>query len=179
MEKNELYKYQQMQNAAKDLNEVLAPDPPIDLNQDMDALGKVLVEASQLLGTEPEPDIIQQNTADALQFLGVKFPKNNVDILANDKDAKTAEVEKEKPVKEKKEKVVKEKKPGVIQTIFETLSAGPATKDELLEVLTKTFPDKQADSMKNTISVQIPGRMSREKGVNIIKREDGKYEITK
>jgi hypothetical protein len=55
---------------------------------------------------------------------------------------------------------------GVIATIVESIeNAGKKgiTKAEILEVLVKEFPEKSADSMKNTINVQVPCRISKER----------------
>lgn len=56
----------------------------------------------------------------------------------------------------KKVKVVAgDKGPGVIATIVETISrAKGASVDEVLEVLTKVFPDRDPDGMTRTIRIQ-------------------------
>jgi cobalamin biosynthesis protein CobT len=56
--------------------------------------------------------------------------------------------------------------PGVIATIVSLIEgAGKkgVTKEEILTALTKAFPDKKAESMKNTINVQVPNRISKER----------------
>lgn len=56
--------------------------------------------------------------------------------------------------------------PGVIATIgalIEGSGKKGVTKEEILTALTKAFPDKKAESMKNTINVQVPNRISKER----------------
>ena len=51
--------------------------------------------------------------------------------------------------------VPKAKGPGVIATIIETMSRDRgATADELLAVLVKAFPDREANGMRNTVLIQ-------------------------
>lgn len=70
---------------------------------------------------------------------------------------------------EKVEKVKKEKTPsgpGVIASIAEFIEkAGKKgiKKEDILSLLVERFPDRDEKSMKSTINVQIPGRMSKEK----------------
>lgn len=79
---------------------------------------------------------------------------------------------KEKPAKAKKQAT--EKGPGVISTIADLINEkGPITKDKILKELTKRFPDRDPDAMIKTINVQLPNRMSRERGMNIVMTEDG------
>jgi len=92
------------------------------------------------------------------------------------KEKKVAEKE-EKPVKkEKKASSPKKKGPGVISTIVEAIEkAGKKgiTKEEILEILVTTFPDRSEKSMKQTINVQVPGRITREKFE--ITQKNGKF----
>lgn len=74
---------------------------------------------------------------------------------------------KEKTPKEPKEKKEKGKKgPGIIETIAHTIEkAGKkgVSKEDILKVLVEKFPDKEEKSMKATINVQVPGRISKER----------------
>lgn len=75
----------------------------------------------------------------------------------------------------------KEKAPGVISTIVSLIEkAGQKgiSKEELLKGLEETFPERTADAMKNTINVQVPGRISREK-FELEKTKDGKFRKVK
>lgn len=100
--------------------------------------------------------------------------------------------EKEKPKKEekmtKKTEGKKEQKPkkesakgtGVIATIaslIEDSGKEGISKDEILKNLTKKFPDRSPQSMKNTINVQVPNRISKEK-FTVERTEDDKYRKT-
>lgn len=73
-----------------------------------------------------------------------------------------------------------DKGPGVISTIFTLIQKAPkkgVSKDEIYEKLVELFPDRAGEGMKKTINVQIPGRMSKEKKVNIVKLETGNFVI--
>ncbi len=55
---------------------------------------------------------------------------------------------------------------GVIATIVNCIEkAGKKgiSKEEILAVLVEAFPDRPADSMKNTINVQVPNRITKER----------------
>jgi hypothetical protein len=85
----------------------------------------------------------------------------------------------EKPVKGEKTEPVKEKKakgPGVIATIakaIEDAGENGVSKDEILEKLVATFPERDAGAMKKTINVQVPTRISKEKFK--VGSENGRY----
>lgn len=81
-----------------------------------------------------------------------------------------------KPKKEQKT-AKKEKGPGVISIIancIEKSGKKGITKDAILEVLKEEFPDRAEQSMKNTINVQVPNRISKEK-FQVEKLEGGLY----
>ena len=76
------------------------------------------------------------------------------------------------------EKKKVEKGPGVIQTILDLVKSAPKTgisKDAILERLVEQFPDRDSDGMNKTIGVQLPGRMNKERNVEIVKLESGNY----
>ena len=62
---------------------------------------------------------------------------------------------------------------GMIQKIV--TEDGPITRKGILAKLMKEFPDRSEDSMNNTIKVQLPARMAKEKGITIVaeKGKDG------
>lgn len=65
-----------------------------------------------------------------------------------------------------------EKKSGVIQTILNQLKKKPQTQETLLKELVKEFPDRDSDSMKQTIKAQIggtkrPTRLERKRGIEL------------
>ena len=75
----------------------------------------------------------------------------------------------------------KESGPGVIATILTLVrDSGKSgiTKDQMLDKLVEMFPDRAKEGMSKTINVQLPGRMNKEKGVNIKKTEKGAFYIT-
>ena len=74
------------------------------------------------------------------------------------------------------------KVPGVISTIITLVSDAPTTgisKAEILEKLVAAFPDRSADAMSKTVSVQLPNRASRERGIKIEKLENGNFHVVK
>lgn len=70
--------------------------------------------------------------------------------------------------------------PGVISEIEAILKKAtkksPVTKAGIVEQLAKKFKDRSADAMAKTVAVQVPGRISSEKGftVNTVSTDDGK-----
>ena len=86
----------------------------------------------------------------------------------------------------KKAKTAKSKeprKPGVIATIAKHVEKAtkrkPISKEQLLEILVDEFPDRESDSMKRTIDVQLPARLRKEKDLNIVRNDKGSYYIDK
>ncbi len=82
-------------------------------------------------------------------------------------------------VKPKKAAAKKEKKKGkgVIATIADSIqNAGKkgVSKEDILKDLESAFPDRNPESMKKTINVQVPNRMSKEK-FQIEKMENGNF----
>ena len=76
------------------------------------------------------------------------------------------------------EKKKVEKGPGVIQTILNLVKSAPKTgisKGTILDHLVEQFPDRDSDGMSKTIGVQLPGRMSKERKVEIVRLESGNY----
>ena len=152
------------QDAAKDINAVLKPDPLIDLNQTEEEISPELLE---LLPSIKEGDTLALTTWKTLKAMGWKEAKAPVKKIA--KPAKAADKKKVKVPKEPKEK-----KPGVLSTILEVLKKGkPITKEGILAVLVKRFPDRAAESMAKTINVQVPNRIAKEHKVKIDKTEKG------
>lgn len=72
--------------------------------------------------------------------------------------------------------------PGVIGKIADILKAAskknPVTKEDITKQLAKAFPQRSAESMAKTVNVQVPGRIAKEKGLNV--RKEGKaYYVAK
>ena len=99
------------------------------------------------------------------------------------KDAEKAVAKASKPAGTKKSgKPAGEKPgqgPGVIATLLEIMKASskkePVTKEQMLEKLIAKFPERNADSMKATINVQIPSRLAKEKNITIVKGDKGYF----
>ncbi len=70
------------------------------------------------------------------------------------------------------------KTPGIIASILEFVTAAdPAvgiTREEVHKKLIERFPDRAADSMRSTIQVQLPGNLTKFKGVKFNIRKEGK-----
>lgn len=75
------------------------------------------------------------------------------------------------------EKVTPKKGTGVIATIVKCLEdSGKSgiSREQVLTVLCKKFPERSAESMKKTIQVQLPGRISKER-FPVVQLEGGHY----
>lgn len=92
--------------------------------------------------------------------------------LDDPEDEEGAENSEEEPVlkqgKKKKEPPLgkKEKTAGVIAVIIELIEKSGQkgiSKEQILEELIKRFPDRRPTSMKNTINVQVPTKISKER----------------
>jgi len=74
------------------------------------------------------------------------------------------------------------KGPGVISTILALVTDAPKTgisKSEILEKLVEMFPERSKEGMENTINVQLPSRMSKERNIKIEKLETGNFHVVK
>jgi len=77
-------------------------------------------------------------------------------------------------------KSTESKGPGVISTIFTLVSDSGKTgisKADILAKLVEMFPEREAAGMEKTINVQLPSRMSKERGVEIKKIETGNFVV--
>ncbi|MDD2260686.1 MAG: hypothetical protein PHC31_01045 [Clostridia bacterium] len=84
-----------------------------------------------------------------------------------------------KPAKPAKKASKSAKGMGVIATIIdciETAGKKGVSKEDILQVLIADFPDRDEKSMKNTINVQVPGRITKEK-FPVTTLENGNYRI--
>jgi hypothetical protein len=98
------------------------------------------------------------------------------------KKTTVAEIVKEKdkksPVKAVEKKVEKKeaKKVGIIATIIEILKKGtPIKKEKIIEILAKKFPDRPVKGMTSTISIQLGGRLAKDKGLKIQSTDKGYF----
>lgn len=69
------------------------------------------------------------------------------------------------------------KQHGVIESMVDFLvrasEAKPLSKDKLLAKLIRRFPDRSADSMRNTINAQLPGRIAKGWDIKVERNEKG------
>lgn len=173
--------------AAKDLNDVLKLNPPLPTKPGTKrtALEKEYrdVTESDLLRDSDYPKL-QEDTLQVLVAFGVKVPgmDDGSDDDGGDDKGKTppkkkATAKKKAAAGKKNAGEKKEKKPGVIATILDMITAKPMTEDQIVAALVKKFPDRLEESMRKTVKVQLPNRMSKEKGVNIVKDDKGKFSV--
>lgn len=71
------------------------------------------------------------------------------------------------------------KKVGVIATIASLIEKAEKskgiTKDQIVSALAKRFPDHNADSLRMTVNTQVPGRISKERKMKVVRSEEGGY----
>lgn len=84
-----------------------------------------------------------------------------------------------KTQKEESTKTVKKvapKAPGIIDTIataIEKSGSKGISKEEIHKILVKTFPDRSPESMRNTINVQVPTNITKQRFPVIRMNGDG------
>jgi hypothetical protein len=84
---------------------------------------------------------------------------------------------KKNTTKKKDEKKTATKKVGVIATIVECLKKGPTTRESILKVLVKRFPDRAKDSMNTTVKAAVPSYLTKQKGFKVQKDDKERYFI--
>lgn len=131
--------------------------------EDLDELKELIKEQDALAGIRKGLGL-QKNLE--------KLQTRALDALEN-ADEVPAKADKKKDAAKKDKK----KGPGVIATIVEAVEdAGKKgiTRDEVHTILIETFPERNSDSLMNTIKVQLPSRINKEKfEINTLK--DGKF----
>lgn len=156
-----------LRNAYEELVDVMElvddDDKPLEVPEDADdgyLLGKIK-ECIEMV--DPETDKFSDAAQDILDA---------VEDGEEPKEEKPKAEAKEKPkgkTKEGKkviEKAGKPGKPGIIASIVECIEGSGKkgiTKEEILNVLIERFSDREPQSMKSTINVQVPTRISKEK----------------
>jgi hypothetical protein len=184
-------------NAAEDLNELLGLDPAIDTSMKVADLKEAVKDGGMLLQTQDSPkpatievlkelpwgDELDDDVRDAfLHFgiLGSNAEEEPEEVPEETEPEEAEEVEavvEEEPEEVPEEKPKKSRKPGVIATIVSLIEeAGEEgiTKDAILEALVAKFPERASIPMKNTINVQVPGRITKER-FPVEKLDDGRY----
>jgi len=71
----------------------------------------------------------------------------------------------------------KNKGPGVIATIISLLENGPITKEDMLKKLVAAFPDREEKAMKSTLNIQVPGRLTKDKELDVVEVKDKGWKI--
>lgn len=92
-------------------------------------------------------------------------------------DDKSKKATKKDKAKVKKTKEKKAKGPGVIDSIVSILKGAsmkePVTKEEIHKQLCKLFPERNKDSMKTTVGIQVPSRLGKDRVITVKKNENG------
>lgn len=170
--------------AAKEVNEVVGVEPPINTKAPVAELIAKLKEAKEKV-IDPAQDEFTEATQAVLDELEddveevPPVPKRKpkpAPVEEDEAPEEEAEEEaettaKKAPKKEGKKGTAPKKagepgKPGIIATIVSLVEGSGKkgiTKAEILAELVANFPDRSEDSMKNTINVQVPARINKEK----------------
>lgn len=141
----------------------------------MEGLGKLGIELP-MVGPDsaiedPDEDEEEEDEEEGVLPAEEADPEAEED-LDDPEDEEGAENSEEEPVlkqgKKKKEPPLgkKEKTAGVIAVIIELIEKSGQkgiSKEQILEELIKRFPDRRPTSMKNTINVQVPTKISKER----------------
>jgi hypothetical protein len=175
----------QLQSAAKDMNTLMNDinngnyASPIEMKDDVAYLTENIIGMVEKEMFKQDKDSLNVETIAVIEELGVKFESLADDPAQGGEEDGDGDVQKEKEeVKaEKKAPVKKTKKtktPGVIQSIVDIIKEkGPITKQDVLVLLAERFPDRPVKGMGSTFNIQIGGRLTREKGIKIIKGDNG------
>lgn len=169
--------------AADDMNKVMGLEPAIDTALEQDALiASIKKNATEV----QEKDKLADSTWKVLAELKVgprstpapaeeAAPAKPAKAAKPAKEAKTPKAKAEKPAKAAKApKAPKEPKgPGVIASIVEFLGKGPITKEAIVKLLAKRFPNRDAEGMAKTVNVQLPNRIAREQGIKVVVTDEG------
>jgi hypothetical protein len=169
-------------NVAKELNTVLEPDPEIEVSAPSEELIPILVEAAKLLEPGDKISAVTQKVLDNLPEAAepVAEPEETEPVpeavVEPEGKEKKGAAEPEKAAEKKKTTLAKEKSPaaakkekkgpGIIATIVACIEKAPVkgiSKEAILEKLVATFPERDADSMRKTINVQVPARITKER----------------
>ena len=159
--------------------EDITPTPPT-LEELMDLIADCnsTKELKELMKSESElfdgftPSAKVKNVIDLRTAMLDFLEKEEVEELKEEEVVKVAS-KKSQPKKGVKEKPSEGKIPikdgnkklGVIATIANCIKSSKdgITKDEIFEILKTTFPERNTTSMRNTINIQVPNRLSKEK----------------
>jgi len=163
------------QEVAKELNQVLGIEPAIDIKAPQKEVEAKIQEAAEMIVPE---DNLSDATIAYLTEKGWYEIAEKVEVEetpAKKEKIATAQKSAKKEKSVKKEKLVK--KVGVIATIVKAIEDADEegiSKDEIHALLVKNFPERDPESMRKTVNVQVPGRISKEK-FEVKKLENGKF----
>jgi len=137
--------------------------------KDVDALRGAMMEILDEAPEETEPEKVSEEKAaepEYVQKMNKKKeePKAKMEVVKGGK-------------KEEKAKPLIKKGTGIIATIVSSIEKSGRkgiSKGQILEKLVELFPDREEKSMKNTINVQVPNRITKEK-FSVEKTKDGNY----
>ena len=154
----------------KELSKTMNISDPLDVKTaDLETLREEIISLGKEIDPkQDEKEVFSKEALTMIEKLGVEIEWSKT---------KPASKKKKEGPKEAKEgpKEASETGPGVIASILEFVTAAkkPISIDGILTKLSGRFPDRNPDAMIKTIRVQLPKRMSKEKGVNIVKSEKG------
>lgn len=128
-------------------------------------------------------DGVKIKNTKAKHFLAKLLAAKKVVVGEKEKEPKAPKEKAQKSDSKKKTqkpKAAKRTGPGVIASIQEYITNhGPISKPQILAKLKQRFPDRDAEAMTKTVNVQLPGRMSKEKKIKIVKDDKGRFSIKK
>jgi len=154
--------------AAKEVNDVVGVEPPINTKAPVSELIEKLKEAKETV-IDPAQDEFTDATQAVLDELDEpqeEDPDEDPDEEVVEKKSSKKPAKKEGAKKEGPKKAGEPGKPGIIATIVSLIEESGKkgiTKAEILKELVDRFPERSEDSMKNTINVQVPARINKEK----------------
>jgi hypothetical protein len=148
---------------------------PLNLTpKDYDALRRLLLKSDadyRGRGYFPRNDLerLEQRNSDLASFGMSRLSMPTMWAMVRGDRVEVIHQRKENLDEVEVEPVKVRKKPGVVAKIVEVLKAAsakkPVTKDDILKVLVKEFPDRDPRAMKSTISSQVPSCLKTEKGL--------------
>ena len=133
----------------------------------MDALSKIGKVVGKATNAEPTQATLEllalvKDAKDAgdkivLEVVEGEKPAKKSRVKAAERNGKAPKMKKEK--KERKSRERNPERPGVCQVIEECLSGAsgkePITKQAIMDTLVKRFPDRDRDSMKNSVNTHV------------------------
>lgn len=160
-----------LQKVVEELNDFLDITPRISTKSTDEVLREKILEAAGLL-------VVDGKVNEMLELS--KTTQKVIAVLREYAEMEEEEVPEDKPVTQTKQApkgTTVKKGTGVIATIVKCLEdSGKSgiSQEEVLKVLCKNFPERSPESMRKTIQVQLPGRISKER-FPVVKLKGGLY----